>query len=152
MWQPLPRAHNLPIYFTLYAQVLIHFRNFLDVPYSLLAKKCYICSVRWQIPKTLHHGKRLLTPISARRFFGTSHTFSSVAVNIRAVDGWWLWVWHWQYSFLKFRADCFFRIVYFTPGALGALMAIFLHFPIQWRCSQYSQRLVKVLTYFRHSE
>nr|DAY87180.1 MAG TPA: hypothetical protein [Caudoviricetes sp.] len=38
MWQPLPRAHNPPMYFTLHARVLIHFRNFLNVPYSLLAK------------------------------------------------------------------------------------------------------------------
>lgn len=32
MWQSLPRAHNPPMYFTLHARVLIHFRNFLTHP------------------------------------------------------------------------------------------------------------------------
>ena len=83
MWQPLPRAHNPPMYFTLHARVLIHFRNFLNVPYSLLAKKYYICNVKWQIPVTSHHGKRSLTPISTRRFFGTSRIFSNPADNFK---------------------------------------------------------------------
>lgn len=144
MWQSLPRAHNPPIYFTLYARVLIHFRNFLDVPYSPLAKKCYICNVKWQIHIPLHHGKRSLTPISARRFFGTSRTFSSAAVNIWAVDGWWLWAYHGQCSFLKFRTGCFSCIVYFSPGATGRTYGIILTLP-------YSVPDTPNITYLWHS-
>lgn len=71
------------MYFTLHARVLIHFRNFLNVPYSLLAKRYYICNVKWQISVTSHHGKRSLTPISTRHFFGTSLIFSNPADNFK---------------------------------------------------------------------
>ena len=39
-----------------------------------------------------------------------------------------------------------------SPCAQGRNYGIILTRPFQWRYSQYSQRLIKVLTYFRHSE
>ena len=74
-----------------------------------------------------------ITPISFGRFFGTFRTFSSPATNIRAVLRLVIIRHNIGISFFSSSVRFVFpHSVFYLRAQLGALMAVFLHFPISY--------------------
>lgn len=131
MWQSLPRAHNPPMYFTLHARVLIHFRNFLDVPHSLLAKNAIFAVLDDKYPKLCIMANAYLLPFRQDVSLARPTPFPVWQLTF----GRWT-VGDYGYNigntlFSSSVRSAFSALCILFRAQLGALMALFLHFPFQ---------------------
>ena len=154
MWHFLPRAQKFAVHFTLHGKI---FRNFVALKTYPIAELSKWAHFRHIVYRLTHASLVSWLCAALLQFRQDASLARSGSFPIRqlTVRRWAAGDYGHNIGNALFSSSV--RTVFplpciLSPCAQGRNYGIILARPFQWRYSQYSQRLAKVLTYFRHSE